>query len=76
MEVIWEFILNYLDVISGFVLGLALFGPFLLKFKSTIKELSELLVSVYKALEDNKITKEEALIILKEAKDVIWIYKK
>lgn len=66
-----EFILDNLEVISGLLLGgIAIVGVYLGKAKRVLKEVVELLQAVVDALEDNKISKEEVLKIIKEAKDI------
>jgi len=74
MESILDFLLNNLEVITSLVAGLA--GAFWLKGKKAIKELGEAIVTVTKALEDDKLSKEEVLEITKEFKDVIAVFAK
>ena len=75
METVLNLLLDYIDVISGFILGLGVLAPFILKFKKVAKELGEALTEIGEALEDGKLTKEEALEIWKEIKDIISIFK-
>ena len=67
---------NLVEVISGFLLGLAVLAPFLLKLKHILKEVGELMVVLSKGLEDGKLTMDEIKDISKEAKDVLGIFKK
>jgi len=75
METIIELLLEYSGHITAFVFGLGAIAPFVLKGKKLLKEAGELLVKISDALEDNKITKEEIHEIIKEAKDLILIFK-
>ena len=65
-----------IEIVSGFILGLALFTPFLLKAKAILKEVGELMVILSEALEDKKLDKAELVEIVKEAKDVLGLFKK
>jgi len=67
---------NLIEVVSGFILGLAVLAPFILKFKSISKEVGELLVQIGVALDDKKITKDEIKSIVAEAKDVLGVFGK
>ena len=76
MQFVLDLVLNNLDVIISFALGLGILAPFVLKGKTVIKELTELFVAVNDALKDDKLSKEEIASIVKEAGDVIGIFKK
>ena len=65
-----------IEIVSGFILGLAILTPFLLRAKAILKEVGELMVELSESLEDGKITKPEIGEIIEEAKDVIGIFKK
>ena len=67
---------NVASVIFGLVAGIAAVVPFLLKAKELTKELGELFTTVSEALEDSTLTKSEILVILKEAKDILEVFKK
>ena len=75
METIYNLLLDYIDVISGFILGLGVLASFILKFKKAAKETGEALTEMGEALEDGKLTKEEGLEIWKEIRDVGSIFK-
>ena len=67
---------NLIEVVSGFLLGLAVVAPFVLKIKSVLKEVGQLLTEIAEGLEDGKITKSEIDEVVKEALDVIGLFKK
>jgi len=67
---------NLIEIISGFILGLAVLAPILLKLKKILKEVGELMVVLSKGLEDGKLTMDEIKEISKEAKDILGIFKK
>ena len=75
METVLNLLLDYIDVISGFILGLGVLAPFLTKFKKAAKETGEALKELGEALEDGELTKEEGLEIWKEIRDVGSIFK-
>jgi len=54
----------------------AIFAAEWRRAKSLLKETSEALSTLYNAIEDDKITKEEAKKIAKEFKDLIRLLKK
>jgi len=65
-----------IEIVSGFILGLAIITPFLLKAKGILKEVGELLMELSECLEDGKISKAEINEIVEEAKDVMGLFKK
>ena len=67
---------NIIEAVSGFILGLAVIAPFLLKARAIMKEVGELLCEISESLEDLKINKEEIGEIVQEAKDVLGLFKK
>lgn len=67
---------NLVEIVSGFVLGLAILTPFLLKARQILKEVGELMVDLASGLEDGKLTLDECKEIAKEAKDILGIFKK
>lgn len=71
-----EFILDNIEVISGFILSLGFLSGWLIKVKSAVKELAELLTVVSQALSDGKLTKDEVNLIIKESKDIINLFSK
>lgn len=75
MDTILDLLLNYIGEISAFILGLGVVAGLVTKFKSILKELIEILQTVLLALQDGKITKAEIEDIIKEAKDLISIFK-
>ena len=50
-------------------------GNKLVLAKSILKELGELITVTYKSIEDDKITKQEIELIIKELSDLIRIFK-
>lgn len=76
MESILQFLLDNIEIISSFILGIGALSPFLMKAKKITKELGDILVTISKALEDKKLTKEEIQSIVKEFKDIIEVFKK
>ena len=71
-----EFILENIELISGFILSLGFVSGWLVKVKGAVKELAELLSTVNKALSDGKLTKDEINLIIKESKDIINLFSK
>jgi len=65
-----------IEIVSGFVLGIAVVVPFVLKAKGIMKEVGELLMELSECLEDGKISKAEINEIVEEAKDVLGLFKK
>jgi len=68
--------MDIVQVITGFVLGLAFIAPFFLKTKAIVKEVKDVLVEIDEALEDNAISLDEAKDVLKELKDIVLVVKK
>lgn len=74
---IWGVIMDNLGTITSILLGLGgVVSVALIRTKAVLKEVVELLVAVQEALEDDKIDKEEIAVIVKEATDVIGVFKK
>lgn len=67
---------NIVEIISGFVLGLAFVVPILLKVRGILKEVGELLIALSKALDDGKISMDEVKSIIEEAKGVLGVFGK
>jgi hypothetical protein len=67
---------NLIEVISGFILGLAVLTPILLKARKALKEVGELLVKLSSALDDGKITVVELKEIVSEGKDILGVFGK
>jgi len=65
-----------IEVVSGFVLGLAVIVPIVLKLKGILREVGELLTELADALEDGKITKDEIAGIVEDAQDILGLFKK
>jgi len=65
-----------IEIVSGFVLGLAVITPFLLKARGILKEVGELMVVLAEALEDKKLDREEISEIVEEAQEVLGLFKK
>ena len=65
-----------IEIVSGFLLGIAVVVPFVLKAKAIMKEVGELLLEISECLEDGKITKGEINEIVKEAEDILGLFKK
>lgn len=65
-----------IEIVSGFLIGLAVVTPIVLKLRSILKEVGELLVEVAEGLEDKKLTKDEIGEIIKEAQDILGLFKK
>jgi hypothetical protein len=65
-----------IEIVSGFLLGLAVVTPIVLKLKGILKEVGELLCEIAEGLEDGKITKDEIGEIVKEAQDILGLFKK
>jgi len=65
-----------IEVVSGFVLGLAVIAPIVLKLKGILREVGELLTELADALEDGKITKDEIAGIVEDAQDILGLFKK
>jgi len=67
---------NLVEIVSGFILGLAFVVPILLKVRQILKEVGELLIALSKALEDGKISMDEVKSIIEEAKGILGIFGK
>lgn len=67
---------NLIEAISGFILGLAVLTPILLKARSIMKEVGELLLELNESLEDGKLNADEIKSIVREAGDVLGIFKR
>ena len=65
-----------IEIVSGFLLGIAVVVPFVLKAKGIMKEVGELLLEISECLEDGKISKAEINEIVKEAEDILGLFKK
>lgn len=65
-----------IEVVSGFVLGLAVIAPIVLKLKGILREVGELLTELADALEDGKISKDEIAAIVEDAQDILGLFKK
>jgi hypothetical protein len=68
--------MDILQVVTGFVLGLAFIAPFFLKAKSILKEVSEALSAISAALDDGSINLPEAKRCLEELNDIVLAVKK
>jgi hypothetical protein len=68
--------MDILQVVSGFVLGLAFIAPFFLKAKGIIKEVADLLITLSKSLEDNSISTDEVKQIVSDANELLGVFKK
>lgn len=62
--------------VASFLVSLPIIKKVIGKFYMPLKEVSELVQTILKAVEDKKITKEEIQDIIKEAKDVKNIFVK
>ena len=65
-----------IEIVSGFVLGLAVIVPIVLKLKGILREVGELLTGLADALEDGKISKDEIAAIVEDAQDILGLFKK
>jgi hypothetical protein len=65
-----------IEIVSGFLIGLAVVTPIVLKLKGICKEVGELLCEIADGLEDGKLTKDEIGEIVENAKDVLGLFKK
>jgi hypothetical protein len=65
-----------IEIVSGFLIGLAVVTPIVLKLKGICREVGELLLDLSTALEDGKITKDEIAEIVDEAQDILGLFKK
>lgn len=74
MEIDLVLIGQILTIVFGVVAGYA--GKHLMVVKSLIKELGELFTVTSQAIDDNNVTTDELMAIVKEANDVIRIFNK
>lgn len=65
-----------IEIVSGFLIGLAVVTPIVLKLKGICREVGELLTELADALEDGKITKAEISAIVEDAQDILGLFKK
>lgn len=65
-----------IQVVSAFVLGMAIIAPFLLKARQALKEIGELLVNAGEALDDGKLTLDEVKELISDIKEVAGVFKK
>jgi len=65
-----------IEIVSGFVLGLAVIAPIVLKLKGILRKVGELLTELADALEDGKISKDEIAAIVEDAQDILGLFKK
>lgn len=68
--------MDIVQVVTGFVLGIAFIAPFYLKAKAIVKEVTDLMVTVSASLEDNSISMEEVKQIVKDANELLGVFKK
>jgi len=65
-----------IEIVSGFLIGLAVVTPIVLKLKDILREVGELLTELADALEDGKISKDEIAAIVEDAQDILGLFKK
>ena len=65
-----------IEIVSGFLIGLAVVTSIVLKLKGILREVGELLTELADALEDGKISKDEIAAIVEDAQDIIGLFKK
>jgi hypothetical protein len=65
-----------IEIVSGFLIGLAVVTPIVLKLRGILKEVGELLLEISECLEDGKVSKAEINEIVKEAQDILGLFKK
>jgi len=65
-----------IEIVSGFLIGLAVVTPIVLKLKGILREVGELLTELADALEDGKISKDEIAAIVEDAQDILGLFKK
>ena len=63
-------IMTLLTTIGTFLLGMGSVLVYVKKYFMPAKEVGELLLAIYDAISDGKITKEEIDKIIREAKDI------
>ena len=76
MDKFLEFLWNNIELISGWVLSIAVISTFWKKALATLKEGAELIMAIVNANADGKLTAEELKEIEKEYKDVVEVFKK
>ena len=67
--------MDILQVVTAFVLGLGVILPFFLKAKSILKEVTDLMVTLSKSLEDNSISTEEVKQIVSDVNELLGVFK-
>ncbi len=67
---------HLIEAVSGFIIGLAVLTPIILKARNALKEIGELLIDLAKALDDGKITMEEVKSIIADAKQILGVFGK
>lgn len=65
-----------IEIVSGFIIGLAVVTPIVLKLKGILREVGQLMEELADALEDGKITRDEIADVVQEAQDVLGLFKK
>lgn len=65
-----------IEIVSGFLIGLTVVTPIVLKLKGILREVGELLTELADALEDGKISKDEIAAIVEDAQDILGLFKK
>lgn len=65
-----------IEIVSGFIIGLAVVTPIVLKLKGILREVGQLMEELADALDDGKITKDEIADVVQEAQDVLGLFKK
>ena len=65
-----------IEIVSGFLIGLAVVTSIVLKLKGILREVGELLTELADALEDGKISKDEIAAIVEDAQDILGLFKK
>lgn len=65
-----------IEIVSGFLIGLAVVTPIVLKLKGILRKVGELLTELADALEDGKISKDEIAAIVEDAQDILGLFKK
>ena len=63
-------IMTLISSIGTFLLGVGTVSAIVRKYFMPAKEVGELLLTIYEAVQDGRITKDEIDRIMKEAKDV------
>lgn len=65
-----------IEIVSGFLIGLAVVTPIVLKLKGILRKVGELLTELADALEDGKISNDEIAAIVEDAQDILGLFKK